>query len=156
LLGRDLVPLFEEAITPPGRWSSSSKERKDKHVHASKAQLAADTFAEAKQLRRAGFRKQAIESLLTALELGVDVLATHHQVAIKRSGMGLHAGRKAAAQELCAEGRVVRKVVWALCTVDRDRQAVRYEGRDSRLTEAQVESLVGLVASVVRGAQQLS
>ena len=85
----------------------------------------------------------------------MDVLATHHQVAIRRPGMGLHSARRAAAQELCAEGRVTRKVVWALRTVDRDRQAVRYEGQESRLTNAEVDRLVGLVASVVRGAQQL-
>jgi len=123
---------------------------------AAKALLASHTLAEAKELRRAGFRKQAIESLLTALELGVEVLASRHQVAVKRPRMGLHSGRRAAAQELCAEGRVKGKVVWALQAVDRDRQAVRYEGRDSRLTDAQVDDLVGLVASVVRGAQQLS
>jgi len=123
---------------------------------AAKARLAASTFAEAKQLRIAGFRKQAIESLLTALELGIDVLATHHKVAIRRPGMGLHSGRKAAAQDLCAHGKVPSRVVWALRTVDRDRQAVRYEGRESRLTEAQLDNLVGLVASVIRGAEQLS
>lgn len=123
---------------------------------ASKAQHAVDTFDEAKRLRRAGFRKQAVESLLTALELAVEVKAVHHQIAIRRPGMGLHSGRKAAARDLSAQGRVSGKVVRALCTVDRDRQSVRYEGRDSRLTETQIVSLIGLVGAEVRGAQQLS
>ena len=121
---------------------------------ASKTRLAAETFDEANQLRRAGFRKQAIESLQTALELSTDVLAFQYEIATRRSGMGLHAARKAAAQELCAAGRVTRKVVWALRTVDRDRQAVRYEGHESRLTEEQVDRVVGIAATMVRAAQQ--
>jgi len=117
---------------------------------------ASENLGDSKRARRAGFRKAAVEDLLTALELAVEAHGHHHSVPTRRPDMSLHVARRKAAKELAQLGAIPLEVEPSLQTLDRDRQRVRYAGEPSRISDATLTSLTELALQVIRGAQQLT